>query len=301
MRILICLLTVALLLPTVVKGAEATTTTDLQAIIDAAAAHSIVTIPPGHYVGAIVVDKPLHLRGETGADGERAVIDGAGQGSVLTIRAAGTIVENMVIRNSGNVIEREDAGVVVENAEDVQLIGNRIEEVLYGIRAQQANRLLIRDNHVVGRQLDVARRGDGMRLWQSVGCVVEGNTVEQTRDVLFWFSDATIVRNNHFHGNRYGIHMMYTDGMQVVGNSLEQNSVGAYLMYSVDVLIEGNTLHANRGPSGYGVALKDMDAVTLRENYFIDNRVGLFFDNTPARVTSTPTPRGPAVHFRDEV
>src|SRR5690606_25580337 len=156
---------------------------------------------------------------------------------------------------------------------------NRVEDVLYGIKGQQADRLLLRNNHVVGRQLDVARRGDGIRLWQSVDCLVEGNTVEATRDVLFWFSDGTVVRNNHFSANRYGIHMMYTDGMTVVGNALEHNSVGAYLMYSVDVLLEGNTMHANRGPSGYGIALKDMAPVTIRANYLIGNRVGLLLDN----------------------
>lgn len=286
MRMIICLLLSSglLLLSTIAKGDSATAPIDLQATIDAAEVGAVLTIPPGHYVGAIVVDKEIHLVGEIGPNGERSVIDGNGKGSVLIIRASGTTVENFVIRNSGNLIDKEDAGIVVENAEDVQLIGNLIEEVLYGIKGVQANRLLLRNNHVIGRQLDVARRGDGIRLWQSVGSLVEGNTVEQTRDVLFWFSDDAMVRENHFQNNRYGIHMMYTDGMTVVGNSLENNSVGAYLMYSVNLLIEGNTLRANRGPSGYGVALKDMDAVTIRENYFLDNRVGLFFDNSPARL-----------------
>lgn len=266
------------------RSAAAADPLDLQALIDTAEAGSVLRVPPGHYSGSVVIDKPLHLIGEQDPTGARPVIDGNGQGSVITIVASGTIVENFIIRNSGNVIEQEDAGVVVEHAEDVQLIGNRLEEVLYGIKGIEANRMLVRNNHIVGRAQDVARRGDGMRLWQSEDCVVEGNTVEQTRDILFWFSDGTTVRNNSFQFNRYGVHMMYTDGMSVTGNVLNHNSVGAYLMYSIDVLIEGNTLRGNRGPSGYGVALKDMDAATVRNNYFLDNRVGLFFDNSPARV-----------------
>ncbi len=286
MRLIIRLLLFICLIgvPSLARGAPAGEIFDLQAAIDAAEAGSVLTIPPGRYVGALVVEKPLHLLGETGANGERTVIDGDGRGSVLVIRASGATVENVVVRNSGNAIDKEDAGIVVEQAEDVQLIGNRLEEVLYGIKGVQAKRLVLRNNHIVGRSLDVARRGDGIRLWQSENCLVEGNTVEQTRDVLFWFSDNTVVRDNNFRFNRYGIHMMYTDGMTIAGNSLDHNSVGAYLMYSVDVLIAENTLRANRGPSGYGVALKDMDAVTIRENYFLDNRVGLFFDNSPARV-----------------
>lgn len=257
---------------------------DLQAAIDAAEAGSVLSIAPGHYAGRLVIDKPLHLVGEQGPNGERVVIDGERQGSVLTILADGTVVENVVIRNSGNVIDQEDAGIVVEKANDVQLIGNRLEDVLYGIKGVEATRLTLRDNHIVGRTHDIARRGDGIRLWQSEDSLVEGNTVEKTRDVIFWFSDGTTVRNNRFESNRYGVHMMYTDGMTVVGNVMSHNSVGAYLMYSVDVLLEGNTMHNNRGPSGYGIALKDMDAVRIRDNYLLDNRVGLFFDNSPARV-----------------
>ena len=273
-----------LLLPTVATDATMPTALDLQAAIDAAPAGSVLTVAPGLYLGAIVVDKPLRLSGQTGPNGERAIIDGDGVGSVLIIRAGNTTVENFVIRNSGNVIDHEDAGIFIQAAEDVQIIGNRVEDVLYGIKGEEANRLLLRDNHISGRDLDVARRGDGIRLWQSEASVVEGNTVEQTRDILFWFSDDAIVRDNHFHANRYGIHMMYTDGMQITGNALADNSVGTYLMYSVNVLIQDNTFRGNRGPSGYGVALKDMDAVTVRDNYFLDNRVGIFFDNSPARV-----------------
>lgn len=273
-----------LLLPTVATGASMPAVLDLQAAIEAAPAGSVLTVAPGHYVGAIVVNKPLQLIGQTGPNGERAIIDGDGKGSVLIIRAGNTTVKNFIIRNSGNIIDHEDAGIFIQAAEDVQIIGNRVEDVLYGIKGEQANRLLLRDNHISGRDLDVARRGDGIRLWQSEGCVVEGNTVEKTRDILFWFSDDAIVRGNHFHANRYGIHMMYTDGMQIIGNALNDNSVGTYLMYSVDVLIQDNTFSGNRGPSGYGVALKDMDAVTVRDNYFLDNRVGIFFDNSPARV-----------------
>ncbi|MEZ4637036.1 MAG: hypothetical protein R2856_19135 [Caldilineaceae bacterium] len=34
------------------------------------------------------------------------------------------------------------------------------------------------------------------------------------------------MRNNTFHHNRYGVHMMYNDGMKLVNNVLADNSVG---------------------------------------------------------------------------
>ncbi len=257
---------------------------DLQAAIAQAPPGSTVEVPPGLYRGPIVVDRPLRIVGRQGPNGERPIIDGGGQGTVVTIAADGTVFQGFLVRNSGIDVDNEDGGITVDKAVDVVLADNRIEDTLYGIRGIEAHRLVLRGNVIRGKALPVARRGDGIRLWQSENCLVEDNVVEGVRDAIFWFSDDTTVRRNVFRGNRYGVHMMYTDGMVVRENLTEGNSVGIYLMYSVNVLIEGNTFRQNRGPSGYGLGLKDMDAVTVRDNYFFENRVGLFFDNSPASV-----------------
>lgn len=266
------------------NGAAQESGFDLTAAIAAAQPGAVIDVPAGVYYGDLAVDKPLHLRGAVAADGSRPVIDGQGEGTVVVITASDVILENFLIRNSGNVIDKEDGGITVEDAEDVQLLNNRLEDVLYGIRGINAHRLVIRGNYITGKELDIARRGDGLRLWQSEECIVENNTIEGVRDAIFWFSDGTTVQHNTFRSNRYGVHMMYTDRMTVLDNFMLGNSVGAYLMYSKNVLIQGNTFQQNRGPSGYGVALKDMDGVTVQDNYYVDNRVGLFFDNSPSSV-----------------
>ena len=268
-------------------GSGASAPVDLQAALDAAQPGDTIHVPAGIYPGNFVVDVPVHLLGMDGPDGQRAILDGQGHGTVLSIYAPGTVVENLVIRASGNVIDKEDGGVVVKQASDVQILNSRLEDVLYGIRSIESNRLVVRGNYITGKQLDVARRGDGLRIWQSEDCLVEDNTVERVRDAIFWFSDGTVIRHNTFSDSRYGVHMMYTDGMRVQDNDLHSNSVGTYLMYSANVEITGNTFRENRGPSGYGVALKDMDGVLVTDNYFFDNRVGLFFDNSPSRIDIT--------------
>jgi nitrous oxidase accessory protein len=58
--------------------------------------------------------------------------------------------------------------------------------------------------------------------------------------------------------------------------------MGTYLMYSTGLTVIGNDLSYNRGPSGYGIALKDMDAAVARDNWLIGNRVGLYLDNSPS-------------------
>ncbi|MEZ4676420.1 MAG: nitrous oxide reductase family maturation protein NosD [Caldilineaceae bacterium] len=275
------------------------TSTDLQAMIDAAESGVLLEVPYGIYEGMITISKPLHLKGLPDANGQLPIIDGESKGTVLTIIAAETIVEGFEIRASGNVIDREDGGIVVEGAENVRLLNNRLTDVLYGIRGVESTGLQIIDNYINGKDLHIARRGDSIRIWQSENCLVEGNTVEKARDAIFWFSDGTTVRNNRFLDSRYGVHMMYTDGMTIEGNELNRNSVGAYLMYSKNVMIAGNTFRENRGPSGYGLALKDMDGVTVRDNYYIDNRVGIFFDNAPSRIDITQPIERNVLAFND--
>ncbi|RLT35933.1 MAG: nitrous oxide reductase family maturation protein NosD [Chloroflexi bacterium] len=279
-------------------GGAQTIPFDLSAALAAALPGAVIDVPAGVYAGLWTIDKPLHLRGALAVDGSRPILDGQGAGTVLTINAANVIVENLVVRNSGDKLEREDSGIYV-HAADVQILNSQIVNVLFGIQASNAHRLILRGNFIGGMQLDIARRGDGIRLWESNDCLLEDNRVESVRDAVFYFSHNATIRNNIFHNNRYGIHTMFTDGIHVEGNILSDNSVGAYLMSSKNGVIEGNTFQKNRGPSGYGLALKEMDGLTVHDNYYLDNRVGLFFDNSPSSVNITHTVERNVLAFND--
>jgi len=101
------------------------------------------------------------------------------------------------------------------------------------------------------------------------------------------FASDLIVRDNIIEDGRYGLHFMYCDDADVSRNILRQNSVGAFLMYSRRLRLRYNRIESNRGPSGYGVGLKDMDDAIIKENIFADNRIGAFLDNSPREVEST--------------
>jgi nitrous oxidase accessory protein len=78
---------------------------------------------------------------------------------------------------------------------------------------------------------------------------------------------------------------MYCLQAEVIGNVLEGNSVGAYLMYSTGLQMRGNHLISNRGPSGYGLGLKDLDGSVVEGNIIADNRVGVFMEHATAAFT----------------
>lgn len=248
---------------------------DLAAAIASAPEGSTVRVPAGTYEGPILVDRSLTLDGQ----GE-AILDGGGEGDVVRITAPEVTLRGFTIRNTGDSLDRENAGVTV-TAASVVIEGNAFEEVLFGIYLKEAPRGVIRGNTIRGMELDVARRGDAIRLWYSPGCVVEGNVVRDSRDVVMWFCQGLTVRDNRVTGGRYGLHFMYSDDNTLEGNHLEGNSVGAFLMYSRNLTVRGNVFARNRGPSGYGIGLKDMDSIVAEENLFVGNRVGAYLDNSP--------------------
>jgi nitrous oxidase accessory protein len=249
---------------------------DLPAALAAAQPGDTIVIPPGIYAGPLVVDVAgLTLEGQEGA-----IIDGGGLGDVFTVNAPDVTVRGLTIRNSGDSLDREHAGIT-GLAPRLTIENNRLENVLFGIYLKEAPNSVVRSNRVTGMDLPIGRRGDGMRIWQSPGTLVEGNYVYDVRDVVMWFSSDGILRNNVVENGRYGLHFMFSDNQIVEENILRNNSVGAYLMYSSGLLMTNNLLLDNNGPSGYGVALKDVDNVQAESNRIVNNRVGVYVDNSP--------------------
>jgi len=249
---------------------------DLKAVIAEARDGDVIIVPPGMHLGPFVVDASIELRGN-GA----ATLDGGGEGDVLTINAPSTTVRGFTIRNTGKSLDRENAGIT-GLAESLLIEDNILEDVLFGIYLRDASGSVIRGNTIGGKNLEVQRRGDGVRIWQSHDVLIEDNVVRNSRDVVIWYSDNVALRNNQISHGRYGMHFMYSSGTVIEGNRLEHNSVGAFLMYSKKLTLRRNIFAHNRGPSGFGVGLKDMDGVDAKENLFISNRIGLSFDNSPS-------------------
>jgi parallel beta-helix repeat protein len=99
--------------------------------------------------------------------------------------------------------------------------------------------------------------------------------------VVLWYNNGAVIRDNVITNGRYGLHFMYCDDNLVENNQIAGNSVGAFLMYSRRLKLRHNIFANNRGPSGYGIGLKDMDGVEATDNLFSGNRVGIYFDNSP--------------------
>ena len=266
---------IASLLAIAMPAARAQSPLDLQQLIDATPAGHTLTLEGGLYRGGVTVTKPMTIEGIGWP-----IVDGAGEGTVILIEASDVTITGLVLRNTGISLDRENSGIE-SNAPRTSIVGNRFEEVLFGVFLRQAPGSVVSDNVISGKDLSLGRRGDAIRLWESSRSEVSGNLIRDSRDIVLWFSDDLFVSDNIATGGRYGLHFMYSDNAVVERNQLTDNSVGAFLMYSRDLVLVDNIMARNNGPSGFGIGFKDMDGVTARGNRFIDNRVGVHLDNSP--------------------
>jgi len=243
--------------------------------IAAAQAGETITVEAGVYREHLRIDKALTLVGLPGA-----VIDGGGSGDIIEIAAPDVTIRGFTIRNTGIDLEKENAAVRVLAPRAV-IEDNVIDDILFGIDLREAPDSRVAGNRIGGKALDVARRGDGLRLWRCDRVVVERNVIHDGRDAILWYSKGVTVRDNRAFDCRYGLHLMFSDDVTISGNEFSRNSVGIYLMYSTGVMLSDNRLIKNRGPSGYGIGLKEADRFTVRDNLIVGNRAGVYLDGSP--------------------
>ena len=252
-----------------------------------------IEVTGGVYQGALVIDKPLTIRGK-----EWPVIDGENKGTVVSIVAPNVTLQGVVIKNSGQSLANENSGISVE-AEYALIEGNHFEDTLFGIYTRKAHNTIIRNNTISSKDLETQRRGDPIRIWYSNDVTLENNKIDKGRDVVLWYSERLTVQNNEVSNGRYGLHFMYCDDATIEYNRLYNNSVGAFMMYSRRVHIQNNTIASNRGPSGFGIGLKDMDDAIITDNLILDNRVGVHLDTSPREVDSIGRFNGNVFAYND--
>ena len=240
-----------------------------------AAQGDTIILKSGVHHDRFLLDKSVVLQGEEGA-----IIDGGGTGSVITVVAPGVIVRGLTIRNTGDRLSEGDAGIMIKKAKGVIVENNQFENVLFGVQVRNAPDTVVRNNTFHGKDLEVGRRGDLIRVWYSSGAVVEKNRVFDGCYVVVWYSKNITVRGNEVRNGRYGIHFMYCDDAMIEDNRLVGNSVGVYLMYSYRLQLRKNWVIGNRGASGYGIGQKDMYDGLIVHNFGADNRAGMFMDNS---------------------
>ena len=233
----------------------------LQATIDAVAADSTLILRAGRYHGPVVIDKTMNLIGE-----ENAVIDGGGEGRVITIDAPDVSVRNIDVQNSGNSLATEDSGIfITENGDRALVENNRLRGNLIGIYLKGPDQAVVRNNAIHGSQgRHMNDRGNGVHIWNAAGALVEGNQLTYGRDGIFvTTSKYNTYRNNRFENMRFAIHYMYTSHSEVSGNVSIGNHSAYALMFSDHLKVFDNV---TEGARDRGLFLNSVNYSELRNN-----------------------------------
>ncbi|MWV65377.1 nitrous oxide reductase family maturation protein NosD [Halorubrum sp. JWXQ-INN 858] len=214
------------------------------------------------------------------ADGG-AVLDGGGEGRVLTVDGDNVTVTGLWVRGSGSDLGAEDAGVFVAGNE-ARIETVRVTDSAYGIWLDSVDGTVIEDVRIDGREhvFPVTERGNGVHLYESGGTVIRDSEIVAVRDgIYFSWSTGVLAANNTIRDSRYGVHYMYSDHNRLVDNVAADNGVGYALMVSEGLTVANNTAVRNDDTSGHGILAKDIERSKITGNAVVDNANGLYVYN----------------------
>jgi nitrous oxidase accessory protein len=248
---------------------------DLAALLRDARPGERFCLAPGVYPG------PLRLDGVVLWGPREAVIASPGEGTTVRLEGEGAALLGVTVDGSGGRFDLLDAAVHVTGRAG-RVEGVAIRNATFGILVEKAEGTRVRDNDVQGDPgLTLGMRGDGIRLWEASGCVVEDNRVHDSRDVVLWYASHNRVAGNQVEGGRYGAHLMYSHDNEIVGNRFVHNVTGVFLMYSRGIVLRDNLFAGAGGAAGLGLGLKESGDVVATGNHFVHNTIGLYLDTSP--------------------
>jgi nitrous oxidase accessory protein len=250
----------------------------LQPRLDAAADGDVLCLAPGSYSGPIVIRTRVVLHGTPDA-----VIRSTGEGTTVRVLAAGAELRGFTVEGSGRRHDIMDAAVLVRG-ERAAVRGLTVRGALFGLVAEQAYGVVFEDNLVIGDPaVPEGLRGDGIRLWEVRGASIVNNRVQDSRDVVIWYSPGNLISGNTVVGSRYAIHFMYSGDCVVSGNRFTDNVVGVFVMYSRNIAIRDNVIEDNTKVDSMGLGIKDSGDIIVERNRLVRVRECLYLDNSPFR------------------
>jgi len=249
----------------------------LQARVDAAAPGATIEVGPGVYAGDLVLDRPLRLVGHG-----RPLLVGAGDGSVVRIRADDVTVEGFDIDGRrGGDLGRDSAGVHTTGARTT-IRDCRIREALFGVYIREANGAVVEGCTIRGiHGKDPGEKGSGIHVFNTVGFQLLHNELVDVRDG-FYIQNASkgLVRGNVARDLRYGLHYMFSDDNVFEDNTFENGAAGTAIMYSQRIVFRRNRFLRNRGFASVGLLFQACDDVLAEDNLIADNARGIFLETS---------------------
>jgi nitrous oxidase accessory protein len=241
----------------------------LQLYVELTPEGGTLTPPPGDYSGPVIIRKRITLDGKG-----KVRVNGEGSGTVITVEADMTVVKGLFIHNSGESHDKVDAGILLK-ANDTLIEDNVIGDTLFGIHLSNAHGNRIIGNRISSRGDDVTLRGEGIRLWYSHENLIEGNQIENSRDLVVSNSRENRFLNNSMRNSRISMELVFSPENEIRGNVFEGNYNGITVIYSDELVIADNQMLDMRKLTGYGISVKESYQIRITGNEIAHCAIGL--------------------------
>ncbi len=210
----------------------------LAAAISGASPGDHLKLGDGVFSGPVTIDRALTVTGS-----RKSVVDGLGNGTVMTVTASDVRLDGFVVTGSGQVNQNLDAGVkILVGADRTRIENLLVTGNMHGIDVHGGRDSRIIGNEIIGGQSPrMNERGNGIYVWNSPGTRLERNSIRFGRDGIF----SNTGSDNVFTGNimrdlRFAVHFMYTRNTEVSDNISIGNHLGFAIMFSERAKILNN-------------------------------------------------------------
>ncbi len=244
---------------------------DLAATIQAAAAGDVIEVARGVYYANLLINKPLTLRGIN-----RPTISGGERGDTIRVTAPDVTIEGLIVRDSGASLQDQNAGIYIFPGAHRAVVQHcDLTYNLFGLWIEKVKDVRIEGNTITGkRDLDSARRGNGIQLYNTQGAQIIGNNISFVRDALYVdVSHHAVFRGNKLHHSRYGSHYMTSYYNLWEDNDSYYNRGGLALMEVRDQVVRNNRAWGN---SDHGIMLRSVQDSVVENNVVSHNVRGFF-------------------------
>ncbi len=282
-----------LAMPAMAKEWHVTPGESIANAVSSAKAGDTVTVTSGYYHDKLVIDKPLSLIGIG-----RPTISGDNKpGDVIRINSPDVHVEGFIVRDSGDNLTAQNAGIYVAPGSDRAIIKhNDLTYTLFGLWIEKSKDVQVIGNLITGkRDYQSSQRGNGIELYNTTGAQIIDNDISFTRDGIYVdVSHHALFRGNKMHNLRYGTHYMNSYYNVWENNDSYHNRGGLALMEVRNITVRNNRAWGNMdhgimlrtiqdsviennvvAGNGRGFFIYDAEYNTIRGNLVIDNAVGI--------------------------
>jgi nitrous oxidase accessory protein len=160
-------------------------------------------------------------------------------------------------------------------ADDVEISSCALDDVLFGVALQGANRGLVCGNRITSKADEPSMRGDAVRIWYGTGNRVFGNDIDGARDVSLANAPANVVEHNRIRRGRIGAQVVFSPRTRLEANLLDSNISGVAILYSNEVEVRRNRLLHSRGMAGSGLTFKESSHCVAEGNEVVDCSVAV--------------------------